>query len=231
MKMNDLADGGRVELPDIKAVVFDLDGLMFNTEEIFHLTGHELLRRRGIEATPEIFAGMMGRRANEAFQAMIDLTRISDSIDDLKFESEMIFRELMVDRLAPMPGLFELLVTIEDRGLSKAVATSSERKYLHELLGKFDMLSRFDTLLTAEDVTHGKPHPEIYQTAAARLGVATCEMLVLEDSQNGTHAAAAAGAVVVSVPHVHSAHHDFTVAFHVAESLVDPVVLRLVSGR
>ncbi len=230
MTMSDLAKAGHKVLPDIQAVVFDLDGLMFNTEEIFHLTGHELLRRRGIDATPEIFAGMMGRRANEAFQAMIDIARISDSIDDLKFESEIIFRELMVDRLAPMPGLFELLQTIEGRGLPKAVATSSERKYMHEMLSTFDIVARFDALLTAEDVTHGKPHPEIYETAARRLGIEPSRMLVLEDSQNGTHAAAAAGAVVISVPHEHSAHHDFTVAYHVAESLVDPVILRLVAG-
>lgn len=231
MKTSNLADGNREELPDIRAVVFDLDGLMFNTEEIFHQTGHELLRRRGVDATPEIFAGMMGRRANEAFQAMIDIAGIRDSIDDLKFESEIIFRELMVDRLAPMPGLFELLGAIEERGLPKAVATSSERKYMHELLHTFNILSRFSALLTAEDVTHGKPHPEIYQTAASRLGIEPAQMLVLEDSQNGTHAAAAAGAVVISVPHQHSAHHDFAVAYHVAESLVDPVILRLVSGQ
>jgi beta-phosphoglucomutase-like phosphatase (HAD superfamily) len=81
--------------------------------------------------------------------------------------------------------------------------------------------------LTAEDVSRGKPHPEIYQRAAERLGVAPAEMLVLEDSEAGTRAAAAAGAHIISVPHRHSRHHDFSVARGVAASLVDPVILSL----
>ena len=85
-------------------------------------------------------------------------------------------------------------------------------------------------LLTAEDVTHGKPHPEIYLTAAERLGVEPRDMLVLEDSEMGTTAAAAAGAHIISVPHQHSAHFNFSNAKGVATSLIDPIILALIEG-
>ena len=217
--------------PGIRAVVFDFDGLMVNTEEVFQISGTELLRRRGKEPTPAIFHGMMGRRSHEALAYLIDVMQLKDTVEHLQAESMEIFFALLDDILQPMPGLFELLAAIERRGLPKAVATSSERSYLHNLLGRLDLLDRFDALLTAEDVTHGKPHPEIYLTAAQRLGVEPSAMLVLEDSDMGTKAAAAAGAHIISVPHQHSAHFAFAEAKGVATSLVDPLILRLVNGE
>ncbi len=215
-------------LPQIRAVVFDFDGLMVNTEEVFQLSGTELLRRRGKEPTPAVFHGMMGRRSQEALAYLIEIMQLDDTVEQLQQESTEIFFTLLDDILQPMPGLFQLLEAIDRRGLPKAVATSSERAYLEQLLGRIDLLDRFDTLLTAEDVTHGKPHPEIYLTAASPLGVQPAEMLVLEDSVMGTKAAAAAGAHIISVPHQHSAHFSFADAKGIASSLVDPIIMRLI---
>lgn len=216
--------------PTIQGVVFDLDGLMFNTEEIFHHAGCELMRRRGKEMTAEIVMQMMGRRAHEAFAILVEMLELTESIDDLLAESREIFMAMLDRELAPMPGLYELLDHIEDRGLPKGVATSSGRSYLEHVLGRFDLLPRFQTLLTAEDVTHGKPHPEIYLTAADRLAIAPTSMLVLEDSQTGTQAGVAARAHVVSVPHQHSRSHDFSSAIHIAEGLHDPFIFELLRG-
>ena len=83
-------------------------------------------------------------------------------------------------------------------------------------------------ILASEDVTQGKPHPEIYLKAADRLKIAPSEMMVLEDSQNGINAAAGAGAVAVAVPHEHTQHHDFSRATLVANRLNDPRVLQLI---
>ncbi len=215
------------EPPLIKAVVFDLDGLMINTEEIYCLTGTEQLRRRGKTATRELFDRMMGRRPPEAFQIMIEMMDLSESYEVLLEESVVIFEELLDEHLRPMPGLFQLLARIEMLNLPKGVATSSRRNYLEQMLSRFELLDRFHTTLTAEDVTHGKPHPEIYLKAAERLEIEAAEMLVLEDSQAGTESAAAAGAYVISVPHEHSRAHDFSQASAIAERLNDPVVLDL----
>lgn len=213
--------------PAIKAVVFDLDGLMFNTEDIFNEVGRVVLARRGKVMERELLQQMMGRRAPEALQIMIDFHSLPDTVPGLIDETRTLFTELAVDRLAPMPGLYELLEHIETRGLVKGVATSSGRLYLEEILNRFDLLSRFHLTLAAEDVTHGKPHPEIYLTAATRLGVRPGEMLVLEDSHAGTSAAVSASAFVVSVPNDHSRHQDFSHATYVASRLDDPYILQL----
>ena len=211
----------------IKAVVFDLDGLMFNTEDIFNVSGRELVRRRGKEITEDVLSQMMGRRAQEAFEIMVELLELTEPVEELLAESSEIFYEQLERQLKPMPGLYELLEHIETCRLPKGVATSSHRHYLEDILGRYDLLARFQITLSAEDVTHGKPHPEIYLKAAERLGISPEEMLVLEDSEAGTQSAAAANAVVVSVPNQHSKGHDFTKATYVAESLIDPIVLQL----
>jgi HAD superfamily hydrolase (TIGR01509 family) len=214
----------------IKAVVFDLDGLMFNTEDVFDVAGDELLRRRGLRMTDEIRNSMLGRRPPEAMRNMLDLTGLDESPDDLIIESWGIFSGLLDEHLQPMPGLFELLQHLEDRTLPKGVATSSPRPYLENILGRFELLPRFHMTLTAEDVTHGKPQPDIYLKAAEILQIHPSEMMVLEDSEAGTKAASAAGAMIISVPHRHTAKHDFSTAKHVVASLADPVIFRVLEG-
>ena len=120
-----------------------------------------------------------------------------------------------------MPGLLELLAALEKAEIPKAIATSSGRDLLDEVFGRFDLRCRFQFILTAEDITRGKPHPEIYLAAAERFGRDPQHTLVLEDSQNGCRAAAAAGALTVAVPGEHSRGHDFSAASLVVESLAD----------
>lgn len=211
----------------ILAVAFDLDGLMLNTEDLYEISGNELLRRRGRTMTDDLRRGMMGRRPLEAIGYLIDRERLSESPEALLAESRSIFRGLFDHRLQPMPGLLGLLDLLERRELPKGVATSSPRSLLEELLGRFELQHRFRVTLTAEDVARGKPEPDIYLLAAERLGVAPSELLVFEDSEAGTRSAAAAGATVVAVPHRHTAAHDFSRATHVASSLGDPLIARL----
>ncbi|MCP4174596.1 MAG: HAD-IA family hydrolase, partial [Fuerstiella sp.] len=96
------------------------------------------------------------------------------------------------------------------------------REYMEDMLGRFQLLEGFSVTLTAEDVEHGKPHPEIYLTAAKRLGVVPARMLVLEDSEAGTRAAAAAGAMAVCVPNEHTSRSDFSMASLRVTSLSAP---------
>ncbi len=215
-------------VPTIRAVCFDLDGLMFNTEHVFYESADVLLQRRGLAMSRGAMDAMLGRRPLESFQGLIDHLGLIEGPADLLAESRVIFRELLDTKLQPMPGLFELLDLIESTGLPKGVATSSPRDYLDDIFGRFNLSHRFPLQLTAESVTHGKPNPEIYFKAAEHLGVHPSEMLVLEDTQTGTRAGAAAGAFVVSVPHEHTADHDFSLSSYVATGLHDPFVLSLI---
>jgi HAD superfamily hydrolase (TIGR01509 family) len=214
----------------IRAVVFDLDGLMFNTEDVFDLAGVEFMRRRGLEMTDRIRDGMIGRRAPEALRHLIDTAPLDEPIERVQAELRETFLGFLDGHLRPMPALFDLLAHLEALKLPKGVATSSPRGYMENILSRYALLPRFALTLTAEDVVRGKPAPDIYLQAARALNVPPSEMLVLEDSEAGTRAAAAAGAVIVSVPHRHTARHDFSTASHVASSLGDPLIYRLLAG-
>ncbi len=206
----------------LRAVTFDMDGLMFNTEEVYSVVGSEVLRRRGHEFTLPLKKEMMGRPPKASFDVMIDWCSLDDTWEQLRDESEVLYIEMLDDYLAPMPGLWELLDALESAGVPKGIATSSQPNLVDVTLSRFGLQPRFKFILTAGDITQGKPHPEIYLKAADRLGVPPEEMMVLEDSQIGCRAAAAAGAFVVAVPSEHSEDHDFSVANLVADSLADP---------
>jgi len=215
-------------MPAPRAVVFDLDGLMFNTEELYQDVGTELLRRRGYEFTQELLDQMMGRPSQVALQIMIDTHTLKATVEELLAETDEIFPEILRTRLAPMPGLVELLAALEHRKIPKGIATSSRRAFVERVLGTFNYQARFSPILTSEDITHGKPDPEIYLRAAERLQVEPAEMLVFEDSQNGCRAAVAAGAITVAVPGAHSLRHDFQGAAFVADTLRDDRIYRLI---
>jgi HAD superfamily hydrolase (TIGR01509 family) len=213
----------------IHAVVFDLDGLMFNTEDIYLKVGSEILRRRNKEFTPDLVDAMMGLRPAQAIARMIEWHALTDTVEEIEEESRAIFIPLLDAHLEPMPGLFALLDALESAAIPKAVATSSGRAFVDEVLGRFELGDRFAFILSSEDVTHGKPDPEIYRRAADRFGISTGQMLVLEDSQTGLTAAIASGARAVAVPGAHSVHHDFSKAVWIASGLNDPKIYALLS--
>jgi HAD superfamily hydrolase (TIGR01509 family) len=205
----------------LRAVAFDMDGLMFNSEDVYTEVGKELLSRRGCDFPKGLKDEMMGLPPRPSFEAMIRWHSLDDAWEDLATESEEVFISLLDHHLAPMPGLLELLDALESAAIPKAVVTSSAWRLTDAVLSRFDLAPRFAFVLTAEDITHGKPDPEVYLLAARRLGVAPKEIMVLEDSHFGTRAGAAAGAFVVAIPNEHTAEHDFARATLVADSLAD----------
>src|SRR5437899_1937487 len=155
----------------IRAVVFDLDGLMVDSESLFFQVAERLLARRGREFTHELMRRMLGLRGPEGLLLMKTEHGLEESSDALAEESRQLFYDLMPDGLRVMPGLMALLAILDIGGLPKSVATSSSRRYTERVLDHFGLRSRFEFLLTAEDVTRGKPDPEIYRLAASRFGL------------------------------------------------------------
>lgn len=212
--------------PRLTAVTFDLDGLMFNTEELYQEVGGAILARRGHEITGELLDQMMGRKAPQALQIMIDWHRLDATPEELAAETAEIFTEILPMRLAPMPGLLDLLDALDSAGIPKAIATSSGRAFVTNVLNQFQLHSRFAFVLTGEDIEHGKPAPDVYLLAADRHGVAPREMMVLEDSQIGCAAAVAAETFAVAVPSGRSKTHAFPSANFIASSLADERIYR-----
>jgi HAD superfamily hydrolase (TIGR01509 family) len=215
----------------IRAVVFDLDGLMFDTEALFHRVASEMLAARGKRLTPEIMRAMMGRRAAEAGPAFKALAGLDEPVEVLMAEARARFTAELDTAVHPTPGLFALLDHLQALAIPRAVATSSRRSYAEGLLRRHGLWDHFAFVLTAEDVTRGKPDPEIYQTAVARFGVPAASVLVLEDSAAGLAAARAAGTFAVGVPHEHSPAEGLHDAALVVPRLDDPALLALLEDR
>jgi pseudouridine 5'-phosphatase len=215
----------------LRAVVFDLDGVLANTEDLYEQACVAVLGRRGLTYDPPLREQMMGRPVADALRIMIEAHNLPDSIELLFDECREMLYGLMATELAPMPGAAELLDQIDSRGLPSAVATSALPDYAEFVLTRLELKRRFRFVLTSADITHGKPDPEIYMLAADRLKLRPDEIMVLEDSANGCRAAVAAGAFTIAVPNRHTAKHDFASVKFVAETLADPRIVESLPRR
>ena len=218
--------------PIIRAVVFDLDGLMFDTEALFFRVASEMLRDRGKVFTVEIMRAMIGRQPADSGRAFQSMAGLDEEPEALMAEAKGRFEALIDTAVQPMPGLLALLGHLERLGLPRAVGTSSGRAYAERILRGHGLLDRLAFTLCREDVVLHKPDPEIYRTAARRFGLGPDEVLVLEDTPTGLAAAKGAGTFAVGVPHDHSPASDLAAADLIVRSLDDPALLaRIDHGR
>jgi pseudouridine-5'-monophosphatase len=214
--------GSNESPPDLRAVVFDLDGVIANTEDLYEQAGETVLGRRGKTYDAELRERIMGRPVVDAIQIMIDCHSLSDTVDDLMCECADVLERLIATSLAPMPGAVTLVDDLHAANFPIAVATSATPEYADNVLTRLNLKQRFRFILTSADIRCGKPDPEIYLLSAARLGIAPPQMMVLEDSANGCLAAVNAGAFTVAVPNRHTRNHNFAGARFVANTLNDP---------
>jgi HAD superfamily hydrolase (TIGR01509 family) len=210
----------------LRAVVFDLDGIIANTEDLYEQAGETVLGRRGKTYDADLREKIMGRPVVDAIQIMIDCHSLPDTVDDLMCECADVLQQLIATRLAPMPGVISLIDDLLSAEMPIAVATSATPEYADNVLTRLNLKHRFRFILTAADIRRGKPDPEIYLLAAQRLGLSPPQMMVLEDSANGCRAAVASGAYVVTVPNRHTPDHNFSGARFVADTLNDPRIRR-----
>lgn len=184
----------------LKAVLFDMDGLIFDTESIYKLSWQYAASEQNLDLSDDFYQQFIGvqdpeceRILAEYFQDALDLSRYKQVRDDH-------FHRLRSNGIALKPGFDQLFQDIKRRGLATAIVTSSHLSEVNYNFTTSDYLPQFDLVITAEDVERGKPCPDCYQMAYTRLGFKAEECLVLEDSNNGVIAALAAGCPVVMVP-------------------------------
>lgn len=208
-----------------RAAAFDMDGLMFKTEDVYKKAADELLGRRGYPYTQELYRAVMGRPPRFCFEQFIKAYNLPETWEELAAESEEIFLELLKDGFEAQPGLFELLDFLEKKRIDKCVATSSGRRITTAILERNGVGNRFRFILTSNDITRGKPNPQVYLLAAERFGVAPGEMAVFEDSEAGIASAKGAGADCFALRADHNRSLDLSAANVVAETLVATEIL------
>jgi pseudouridine 5'-phosphatase len=213
----------------IRAVVFDLDGLLVNTEDLYEQAGDTVLRRRGKTYDADLREQMLGRPVVDAIQLMIDCHSLPDTLEELMCECKDVLDELMATSLDTMPGVVAFLDDLAAATIPIAVATSATPEYAEHVLTKLGLKNRFKFILTAVDIKRGKPAPDVYLLAADRLSITPAQMMVLEDSGNGCRAAVAAGAYAVAVPNRHTREHKFPNVQLTADTLADPRIRRVLN--
>jgi HAD superfamily hydrolase (TIGR01509 family) len=209
-----------------RAVIFDNDGLLLDTEQAWTRAEQTLFARREREFTIEHKRSLIGSsRSIAAVKLEAMLAREGEGemlMDELH---ELVMEEVLAG-VPPRPGALELLWRLAEAGMDLALASNSERAFVERTLSGAGLLhdGPFQTIITAEDVQHPKPAPDIYLEACRRLGVEPSDSVALEDSPTGVASAAAAGLFVIGVPYL--ADTPLPEADLLIASLADPVVAR-----
>lgn len=180
-----------VSLPP-RALLFDMDGTIVDNMDVHTTTWLELLARHGVQTSPEeFFSRTAGMVSHQIFRIYFGERLSDEEIDRYGAEKEALYRERYAPHVAPVSGLTDLLMAAKASGVKTGLATSAPPENIDFILGRTGL--HFDTVVGAADITHGKPHPEIYLRCAERLGVAPEECLVFEDAPMGVEAGVRAG--------------------------------------
>jgi HAD superfamily hydrolase (TIGR01509 family) len=204
-------------MPSAKHVVFDLDGVMVDSEPVHERATAEYLDGLGATVDQELFDDMMGRRVRDLTDAIAE--RLGLPPERVFCDREVIFWRLLDEGIEPMPGLHAAVDRLAGAGLPLAVASSGTRAYVDHVLERLEVRAAFDAVVSGEDVHRAKPDPEIYLLAAERLHADPGDCVAIEDTTHGIAAARGAGMRAVAVTHPLNATLDLTAADAVVTDL------------
>ena len=206
-----------------RAIIFDMDGLLVDSEPVWAIAETALLESRGKAWDHDIHRPLIGLRMRDFLAGMRTGYGLSDSVDVLAADVLGRMITLIPERVMPRPGALELLDYLQARGIPCAIASSSPMPVIDAVVASQGWDQYFETHVCGDDVTHGKPAPDIYLEAARRLGFTAAECLALEDSPNGSRAGVAAGMVTIAIPDLsHTTREAFAaITPYVFDSLHD----------
>ena len=190
-------------MPKISAFIFDMDGVIVDSNPLHRLAWEAFNRRYGLETTEEMHQRMYGRRNDQIVRDFYGEALSEEEVAARGFAKEALYREMAAGRLEAMlaPGLLEFLVKYQD--VPKAVASNAEPANVEFVLDRAGLRQYFRVIVDGHQVKHPKPFPDIYLRAADLLGMPPRECLVFEDSHSGVEAGLAAGMMVIGISTTH----------------------------
>jgi HAD superfamily hydrolase (TIGR01509 family) len=203
----------------IKAVIFDMDGVMIDSEPLWEKTERILLARRDIEYSPTYRDQIVGLNQNDSGKLLIDTFELKETVEDIIFERVEILTAIYEEELEVVAELTPLLEDLRDNKFKLAVASSSPMRVINFVLDMFSLHEYFPVVVSGECTDKGKPHPAIYLHTAERLEIEPSECVAIEDSINGVKSAKAAGMYCIAVPDKRLSQMEFQNADLIVPSL------------
>ena len=184
----------------LKGLLFDMDGVLVNNLDVHREAFAEFFRRYGVERSFDELSRVFGKGNDDIMGELMPREIVERvGIRELGNQKEAIYREIYAPTITPQPGLLEFLAQSQRKGLRCAVGSSGFLANVDFVLDKCAIRSYFSAIVAGDQVTKCKPDPEIYLTAAAKLGLEPKECIVFEDAEAGIEAGKRAGMVVVAL--------------------------------
>ncbi len=207
----------------IKAVIFDMDGVLINSEPLWRRAMIKGFGENGLHLTEDDCRKTTGQRLIEVIHFWLKQSQMSPQLAS-KIEHDIVrdLIEMIQKEGSEMKGVKKLLDTCVEKKLKIGLATSSSVEILDAVLSKLQISKYFEAILSAQNLKYGKPHPEVFINCATILGIETQHCLVIEDSINGIIAAKAAQMRVIAVPdNEHKKVPQFVIADYVCHDLLE----------
>lgn len=184
-----------------KAIIFDMDGLMFDTEAIYYQANQKTADDLGLPFTKNFYLQFVGASDKDFFAGMYKAFEEKDKVDRFVEESNEVAHEMLTaGKIDKKKGLIELLDHLKEKEIDAIIASSSEKWLVESITTNNEVREYFIDAVGGDEVEKAKPNPDIFLKALEKLGTNKEETLVLEDSLNGVRAAHAAGIPVIMVP-------------------------------
>jgi beta-phosphoglucomutase family hydrolase len=181
-------------MTQLKGLVFDMDGTLVDNLEYHFMSFDEYARRKGLTLLEPMSLKLNGMHSDDVFRTMLGEEQCKKySLDELNRGKEEVYRDMYRGHIEPLPGILELLREAKERGVKCAIGSSGCRENVEFIIEGLGIADYIDVSISGSDVTHGKPHPEIFLTAIERMGLKPEECIVVEDAVNGILAGVAAG--------------------------------------
>lgn len=189
-----------------------MDGVIVESEDAHIEAEKQTFLRYGVRISAEELHRFTGTTAKTMFTELIAKYRLATTFEEMNSEKERILLKLLEQDAEPAKGVISLMQKLKRRGIKLAVGSSSTRNLIDYVVKKLGIALLFECIVAAEDVTHGKPSPEIFLKAATKMGVNPSQCLVVEDAKLGVEAAKRAGMKCIGYRNPHSGNQDLSKA-------------------
>ena len=215
----------------LKAVLFDMDGVIVDTEPLHRKAYHQMFKDVNIEVDEEMFSSFTGQSTINICKLLVDRFGLSQTPEDLVALKRKSYKNYFEnDGLELIDGVLERIKDYHANGVNLVLASSASMTGINQIFERFDLNQYFSSKFSGADLEKSKPHPEIFLKAAASTGFDKSECMVIEDSTNGIKAAKAASIYCVAFKSPHSEHQDYHLADKVISSFKEISYTKIVDA-